>query len=110
MSAEQRASDLRVLNVLLGDEENHLSLELATTINAFADMLIALQEGRRETLTPKPRKWVNDVAEQVGIEPSLGPTDDGGPEPVRFTSGDVPRSKEVELNVGPRPLKPPGRR
>ena len=53
---------------------------------------------------------LHDVTERLGVEPSVGPADDGGPEPVRFTSGAVPRDKEVTVNVGPRPLKPPGRR
>jgi hypothetical protein len=106
MSAEQRASDIRVLREIRATDDGEDARDVQ---EAFEGMLIRLEEGQG-TLSPKQRKWVNDVARRLEIEPSIGPEDDEGPEPVRFTSGEIPRGKEVELNVGPLPLKPPGRR
>lgn len=107
MSFEIRVSDLRVLRWLL-DEDSGLNPDFIP--DAFEDMLIRLEEHKQEMLTPKQRKWVNEKAELAGIEPSAGPVEDEGPDPVRFTSGAVPRGKEVTVNVGALPLKPPGRR
>ena len=106
----QRDEDLRCLRAVveaIGDgdrEHSHFACD------AVADMLEKLEGGRFPTLTPRQRAFVNRVADGCDVEPSEGPEDDGAPEGQRFTAGDVPRGKEVVVNVGPRPLRPPGRR
>ena len=104
MSAEQRASDLRVLRALsrgnLDDEE---------IPEAFEEMLIRLEERRAEVLTPKQRRWVNSVARRIIDDESTGP-EDGGPESTRLTPGVVPRGREVAPLFVKGQLKPPNRR
>ena len=87
----QRSEDLRVLR----------------EIEAMLEMLNRMDDKLINTLSPKQRKWANDVAKRFDIEPSEGPEEDNEPEPVRLTDGDVPRWAEVELLVKDRPLKPP---
>jgi hypothetical protein len=104
---DQRNRDLRVLRELC--EEGEVEGTSLDVPEAFYEMLVRVEE-RGLVLTPKQRKWVNDVAAKSGfIEESAGPEEDGGPEPACFTDGPIPRGKEVELLVRDKPLRPPAR-
>ena len=59
----------------------------------------ALRRSEKHTLTSKQREWAQDVLEKW--EPQY--TND-------FSAGKVPRGKEVVVNVGLKPLRPPTRR
>lgn len=96
----QNDDDLRVLRELTEEIESP----------AFDDMLEKLEAKLGSVLSPKQRRWVNQVAVQNRIEPSPGPEDDSAPEPVRLTAGEIPRGKEVALLVKDKPLKPPTRK
>lgn len=99
----QRSEDLRVLREIDAyDDDESVPEAMLEMLNRMEDKLI-------NTLSPKQRKWANDVAKRFDIEPSEGPEEDNEPEPVRLTDGDVPRGAEVELLVKDRPLKPPVR-
>jgi hypothetical protein len=102
----QRDEDLRVLRELgeLADDDEEVP-------EAMVEMLNRMEDNLLRTLSPKQRKFVNDVAKRFKVEPSDGAEEDPDePEPVRLTAGEIPRGAEVELLVKGRPLKPPGRR
>ena len=88
---EVHAADVSLIKKLL-------TLELSDEAHsAFDDMHHQLQRSGRTTLSPKQRKWAQSVLDKH--EPQYENA---------FSAGKVPRGKEVTLNVGPRPLKPPG--
>ena len=66
---------------------------------AFGSMESARRRSEKHTLTSKQREWAQDVLEKW--EPQY--TND-------FSAGKVPRGKEVVVNVGLKPLRPPTRR
>ena len=65
---------------------------------AFTDMRDVLGRSRTAILSTKQRTWALAVLDQY--EPQY--TND-------FSAGKVPRGKEVTVNVGLKPLRPPGR-
>lgn len=106
---EQGERDQRLLKELVAavdDERGRLS---DSEQQAFEGMLDTLEAGRFPCLTGRQRKWANDVAERLGVEPSQGPEDDT-PKDTRFTQGPVPRGREVPLMVKGQAKCPPGRR
>ena len=78
-------------------------------LEAFEGMLDTLEAGRFQTLTARQRKWVNDVAQRVHVEPSQGPEDDS-PREQRFTEGPIPRGREIPMMIKGLAKAPPGRR
>jgi hypothetical protein len=101
MSQEQHERDARLLREIVDDPNVR-----AQEVEVFADMLDRIVE-RHSVLTPKQRKWANDVAERLGVEPSEGAEE--AIADTRFTEGAVPRGREVESLVTGRASKPPGR-
>jgi hypothetical protein len=113
---EQGERDQRMLKELIrGSEEDRAAPWREPYLKeseqqAFEDMLDTLEAGRFPSLTARQRKWANDVAERLGVEPSEGPEDDGAPKDTRFTDGPVPRGREVRSLVKGLAKCPPGRR
>ena len=107
-----RATDIEVLQAIAAaGEQGAVQTRDLSALDAFEDMLIRLEEGRIYELTPKQRRWLDEVAARAGIDERCGDSDeDQDPEPVRFTGGSIPRGREVDLNVGPKVTRPPGRR
>ena len=95
--------DLACLTALLGEDD---------CPEAFVDMADRLEGRPGSILSPKQRRWVNQTARRLHVEPSEGPEDDElAEEPVtRLTAGDVPRGAEVPSMVGALPKRPPARR
>jgi hypothetical protein len=113
MSAvEQGVEDRRVLTELLALEERCHGVPYLTEVErlAFEGMAETLECGRYQTMTARQRRWVNEVAGRVDVEPSVGPEDDEPREGVRFTEGPPPRGREVELLVRDHPTRPPTKR
>jgi hypothetical protein len=106
MTHRQSTDQEGLLRLLRDDNAGYLDQLRDEEREAFEDMLVWTE--RRE-LTPKQRWWVNQVLIRLGLEEIEGPIDDGTPAEVRFTKGDIPRGKEVELLVKDKPLKPPTR-
>jgi hypothetical protein len=103
--AEQGERDQRVLREIIAVAHDLTANEC----EAFEGMLDTLEAGRFPTLTARQRKWANDVAQRVHVEPSEGPEDDA-PQDTRFTSGTIPRGREVASLVKGIVKCPPGRR
>ena len=89
---EVHAADVSLIKKLLTFELND------NEHSAFDDMHHHLQLRRLSALTPKQRKWAHEVLDKW--EPQYSND---------FSAGKVPRGKEVTVNVGLKPLKPPGR-
>jgi hypothetical protein len=68
---------------------------------AFPDMLHALERGGQEQLTEAQREAVVRSCERLGVAEEYENA---------WSAGTVPRGKDVTVNVGPKVLKPPGRR
>lgn len=90
---EVREADISSLNKLIA-----LALEERLD-EMFKDMLQYLQRSSRSILTTKQRAVVHDVLDQ--FEPQYANL---------VSEGKVPRGKEVVVNVGNKPLRPPQRR
>ena len=90
---EVRAADVSLIKKLLTFE---LSDEEHT---AFNSMQHQLDRSKKAVLTDKQRRWANDALEKR--EPQYANL---------VSSGKVVRGKEVVVNVGLKPLKPPTRR
>ena len=103
---EQGERDVKLLEELIGASHDLSAYEC----EAFEGMLGTIESGRFQAMTAKQRRWANDVAQRLRIEPSEGPEDDGAPKETRFTNGPVPRGKEVQSMVKGLAKVPPGRR
>lgn len=89
---ETHAADVSLIKKLL-------TYELSDTEHvAFGTMQGLLQRSSRTVLTEKQRDWGQGVLDR--FEPQYENA---------FSAGKVPRGKEVVVNVGPRPLRPPTR-
>jgi hypothetical protein len=106
MGLEQAKLDAGALLSILEDDVPKLGDIMDNEREAFEDMMVWVE---RRPLTPKQRWWVNQVSIRLGLEEVEGPIDDGTPEDVRFSKGDIPRGKEVESMVKDKPLRPPTR-
>lgn len=89
---EVHAADVSLIKKLLtfelSDEEH----------SAFDGIHHHLQLRRLSVLSPKQRKWAQSVLNRH--EPQYSND---------FSAGKVPRGKEVTVNVGLKPLRPPAR-
>jgi hypothetical protein len=90
---EVHAADVSLIKKLLTYELND------NQHDAFSDMSVRLQRSAVATLSEKQRHWAQEVLDQW--EPQY--LND-------FSAGNIPRGKEVVLNTGPKPLRPPTRR
>lgn len=70
---------------------------------AFTDMV---ETGR--PLTKKQKEWAEKVSTRVGLDPGVANLASSGQVPV--TAADRKSLQEFLTSLGPKPLKPPGKR
>lgn len=95
-TATQRANEIRMLDEAL-DGGHDLD---DRTLEAFEEWRTWLRGSPRRYLSEKSRSWLTDVAKRLGVS-TTGPAK---------TAAEIPRGREVVLNLGPLPTKPPTRR
>jgi hypothetical protein len=76
--------------------------------DAFDDMAEAIEKGVIEKLSVRQRDWLLDKCAQLGIETGAANLVSTGA--VKPTSAERASLKAFHESLGPKPLKPPGRR
>lgn len=79
-----------------------------TTAEAFASMAASLEGKNLKKLSKKQREWLLGVHEKLGLDPGSENLATTGA--VRVTDTDRAKLREFAASLGPKPLKPPGRR
>jgi hypothetical protein len=97
-------TDTKLLNELLDSEK--LKNE---EIEAFSGMLDNLESGKLNKLTPKQRDWAEGVHCSLNLDPGTCNLVSSGQ--VKVTEAQLEDLKKfIETAVGPKKLKPPGRK
>lgn len=101
-----RSEDRKMLRALLRNDDSLESKEL----EAFSGMWDRLDSGRIQTLTSRQREWVESVYFRLDLdkeEPAENLVSSGK---VKVTEKERESLKQFLDSLGPRPLKPPGRK
>lgn len=78
------------------------------TREAFARMHDEIATRRRGMLTPRQRDWVDGVHARLGLDPGTANLVTTGV--VKPTQAERESLRQMVASLGPKPLKPPGRR
>jgi len=93
--------------VLLGECLDEAALDDETR-EAFTRMQADIGLARRGLLTPRQREWVEGVHSRLGLDPGTANLVTTGV--VKPTDAERRSLRAMVESLGPKPLKPPGRR
>lgn len=79
-----------------------------TTLAAFEGMASDLESGKWARLTVRQRDWLNLMHERLGLDPGAANLVSSGA--MKVSNAERQGLKKFIDSLGPRPLKPPGRR
>lgn len=103
MPPDENDNDKRMLTELI--ESGRLNEEQE---KAFTSMLEELEAGKRGSLTGRQRDWVAGVHGRFGLDPGTANLVSSGQ--VKVTAQERKSLNQFLTHLGPKPLKPPGRK